>query len=441
MKNLPVVAIVGRPNVGKSTFINRLVGSREAIVYDQPGVTRDRLYLRSDWNGRDFIVVDTGGIVPGSDEELLKSIEKQAQAAMEEADLIIFVVDGDTGPTGVDEDIANKLRTTKKPVLIAVNKLDKVEDDPKAMEFYSLGIGEPHPISAMHGHGVGDLLDVIVKTFPPKTEAEDEENELKIAFVGRPNVGKSSLTNALLGEERMIVSEVSGTTRDAVDTRLHWQERDYLLVDTAGIRRKSKVGFGVEGFSVVRSLKAMDRADVVVILIDAVDGVTEQDQRIAGMAEDSGKAVVIAVNKWDLVPKDTHTMPAYRKELLDALYYVRWAPVIFISAKTGQRVTQVLESATMASESNARRITTGVLNEVINEALTLTPPPSVKGRRLRIYYASQIRTNPPTFAMSCNDPALISDHYRRYLENKIREAFGFEGSPIRMVFRPRRERG
>lgn len=441
MKNLPVVAIVGRPNVGKSTFINRLVGSREAIVYDQPGVTRDRLYLRTDWNGRDFIVVDTGGIVPGSDEELLQSIEKQAQAAMEEADLIIFVVDGDTGPTGVDEDIANKLRTTKKPVLIAVNKLDKVEDDPKAMEFYALGIGEPHPISAMHGHGVGDLLDVIVKTFPPKTEAEDEENELKIAFVGRPNVGKSSLTNALLGEERMIVSDVSGTTRDAVDTRLHWQERDYLLVDTAGIRRKSKVGFGVEGFSVVRSLKAMDRADVVVILIDAVDGVTEQDQRIAGMAEDSGKAVVIAVNKWDLVPKDSHTMPAYRKELLDALYYVRWAPVIFISAKTGQRVTQVLEAATLASESNARRITTGVLNEVINEALTLTPPPSVKGRRLRIYYASQIRTNPPTFAMSCNDPALISDHYRRYLENKIREAFGFEGSPIRMVFRPRRERG
>jgi len=441
MKNLPVVAIVGRPNVGKSTFINRLVGSREAIVYDQPGVTRDRLYLRTDWNGRDFIVVDTGGIVPGSDEELLQSIEKQAEAAMEEADLIIFVADGDAGVTPVDEDIANKLRTTKKPVLIAVNKLDKVEDDPKAMEFYELGIGEPHPISAMHGHGVGDLLDVIVKTFPPKTEAEEEDTELKIAFVGRPNVGKSSLTNALLGEERMIVSEISGTTRDAVDTRFHWEGRDYLLVDTAGIRRKSKVGFGVEGFSVVRSLKAMDRADVVVILIDAVDGVTEQDQRIAGMAEDSGKAVVIAVNKWDLVAKDSHTMSAYRKQLLDELYYVRWAPVLFISAKTGQRVTQVLESATLASESNARRITTGVLNEVINEALTLTPPPSVKGRRLRVYYASQIRTNPPTFAMSCNDPTLVSDHYRRYLENKIREAFGFEGSPLRMVFRPRRERG
>ena len=441
MKNLPVVAIVGRPNVGKSTFINRLVGSREAIVYDQPGVTRDRLYLRTDWNGRDFIVVDTGGIVPGSDEELLQSIEKQAEAAMEEADLIIFVVDGDAGVTPVDEDIANKLRTTKKPVLIAVNKLDKVEDDPKALEFYAMGIGEPHPISAMHGHGIGDLLDVIVDTFPPKTEAEETDTELKIAFVGRPNVGKSSLTNSLLGEERMIVSDVSGTTRDAVDTRLHWEGRDFLLVDTAGIRRKSKVGFGVEGFSVVRSLKAMDRADVVVILIDAVDGVTEQDQRIAGMAEDSGKAVVIAVNKWDLVPKDTHTMSAYRKKLLEELYYVRWAPVIFISAKTGQRVSQVLESAVLASESNARRVTTGVLNEVFNEALTLTPPPSVKGRRLRIYYASQIRTNPPTFAMSCNDPALVSDHYRRYLENKIREAFGFEGSPIRMVFRPRRERG
>lgn len=441
MKNLPVVAIVGRPNVGKSTFINRLVGSREAIVYDQPGVTRDRLYLRTDWNGRDFIVVDTGGIVPGSDEELLQSIEKQAEAAMEEADLIVFVVDGDAGVTPVDEDIANKLRTTQKPVLIAVNKLDKVEDDPKAMEFYALGIGEPHPISAMHGHGVGDLLDVIIDTLPPKTEGEEKEAELKIAFVGRPNVGKSSLTNSLLGEERMIVSDVSGTTRDAVDTRLHWEGHDFLLVDTAGIRRKSKVGYGVEGFSVVRSLKAMERADVVVLLIDALEGVTEQDQRIAGMAEESGKAVVIAVNKWDLVPKDSHTMNAYRKQVLDALYYVRWAPVVFISAKTGQRVTQVLEAALQAAESNSRRITTGVLNEVITEALTLTPPPSVKGRRLRIYYSSQIRTNPPTFVFSCNDPELVSDHYKRYLENKIREAFGFEGTPIRLLFRPRRERG
>ncbi len=441
MKNLPVVAIVGRPNVGKSTFINRLVGSREAIVFDQPGVTRDRLYLRSDWNGRDFIVIDTGGIVPGSDEELLKSVEKQALAAMEEADLIIFVTDGSVGVTPVDEDIANRLRTTKKPVLIAVNKLDKVEDDPKAFEFYELGIGEPHPISSMHGHGVGDLLDVIVKTFPPKTEDEGTETELKIAFVGRPNVGKSSLTNALLGEERMIVSEVSGTTRDAIDTHLTWEGREFLLVDTAGIRRKSKVGFGVEGFSVVRSLKALDRADVAVILIDAVDGVTEQDQRIAGMAEDSGKAVVIAVNKWDLLPKDTHTMATYRKQVLDDLYYVRWAPVIFVSAKTGQRITQVLESAVQAAESNARRVTTGVLNEVITEALALTPPPSVKGRRLRIYYSAQIRTNPPTIAMSCNEPELVSDHYRRYLENKIREAFGFEGTPIRLLFRPRRERG
>lgn len=439
MNPLPVVAIVGRPNVGKSTFINRLVGRREAIVHDLPGVTRDRLYLRADWNGRDFIVVDTGGIVPGTDEELLQSVERQARVAIDEADVILFMVDGATGLTPVDEDIANLLRMSKKPVLLLVNKLDDVTEEAKASEFYAVGLGEPHPVSAMHGKGIGDLLDDIVKAFPPPSE-EPPEEELRIALVGRPNVGKSSLTNALLGQERMIVSPVAGTTRDAIDTRLQLDGKAYVLVDTAGIRRRAKVDYGVEQFSVVRSLKAIERADAIVLLLDGTEGVSEQDQRIAGMAEESGKALVVAINKWDAVQKDTHTMPEFRKKLADELRHVKWAPVIFISARTGQRIDQVLEAAETASEQNARRITTGVLNEVIAEATTMNPPPASHGKRLRIYYASQVDTRPPTFLMFCNEPKLVSEHYRRYLENKIREAFGFEGTPIRIAFRPRREK-
>lgn len=439
MNSLPVVAIVGRPNVGKSTFINRLVGKREAIVHDMPGVTRDRLYLRADWNGRDFIVVDTGGIVPGTEEELLQSVEKQAKLAIAEADVIVFVVDGEAGVTPVDEDIANLLRTSKKNLILAVNKLDHVTEDPEAADFYCLGLGEPRPISAMHGLGIGDLLDEIVESFPPESE-EPPPSELKIALVGKPNAGKSSLTNALLGHERMIVSPVAGTTRDAIDTPLEVDGKAYLLIDTAGIRRKAKVDYGVEQFSVVRSLRAIERCDVIVMLIDGAEGVTEQDQRIAGIAADSGKALVIAVNKWDAVPKDTHTMPAFRKRLEEELRHVKWANVIFISALTGQRVDQVIKAAEEASEQNLRRITTGVLNEVFSEATTMNPPPASHGRRLRIYYASQVSVQPPTFLMFCNEPKLVSDHYQRYLENKLREAFGFSGTPLRMIFRPRREK-
>lgn len=439
MNPLPVVAIVGRPNVGKSTFINRLVGSREAIVHDLPGVTRDRLYLRADWNGRDFIVVDTGGIVPGTDEELLQSVEKQARVAIQEADVIVFVVDGEAGVTPVDEDIANLLRTAKKPLVLAVNKLDNVSEDPKANDFYELGLGEPRPISAMHGLGIGDLLDDIVRGFAPPGE-EPPPEELRVAIVGKPNAGKSSLTNTLLGQERMIVSPVAGTTRDAIDSRVEVDGKAYVLVDTAGIRRRAKVDYGVEQFSVVRSLKAIERADVVVMLIDATEGVTDQDQRIAGIAEDSGKALVVVVNKWDLVPKDTYTMPTFRKKLEEELRHVKWAHVLFISALTGQRVDQVLKAADAAAEQNQRRITTGVLNEVIAEATTMNPPPASHGRRLRIYYASQVSTVPPTFLMFSNEPKLVGEHYKRYLENKVREAFGFEGTPIRLVFRPRREK-
>lgn len=440
MNPLPVVAVVGRPNVGKSTFINRLVGSREAIVHDMPGVTRDRLYMRADWNGRDFVVIDTGGIVPGTDEELLQSVEKQARLAIEEADVIVFLVDGEAGVTPVDEDIANLLRAAKTPMILTVNKLDNVTEDPKANEFWSLGLGDPHPVSAMHGLGIGDLLDEIVERFAPPSE-EPPPEELRIAIVGKPNAGKSSLTNALLGHERMIVSPVAGTTRDAIDTRLEVNGKAYVLVDTAGIRRRAKVDFGVEQFAVVRALKAIERADVVVLVIDGVEGVTEQDQRIAGIAEDSGKGLVVAVNKWDLVPKDTHTMPAFRKTLEEELRHVKWAEVIFISAMTGQRIDQVIESAERAAEQNNRRITTGVLNEIIAEATTMNPPPASHGKRLRIYYATQASINPPTFLMFCNEPRLISEHYKRYLDNKIREAFGFAGTPLRLVFRPRRDKG
>ncbi len=440
MNVLPVVAVVGRPNVGKSTLINRFVGRREAIVHDEPGVTRDRLYLRAEWIGREYIVVDTGGIVPGTDEELLQSVEKQARVAIEEADVIVWVVDGQAGLTPVDEDVAGILRQTRKPVIVAVNKVDQPLDATRIGEFYGLGVGDPIvSISAIHGHGIGDMLDGIVASFgPPPVEPPAEE--LRVALVGRPNVGKSSLTNRLLGEERMIVSPVAGTTRDAIDTRLEWDGQAVVLVDTAGIRRKAKVDFGVEQFSVVRSLKAMERADVIVLLIDGVAGVSEQDQRIAAMAEESGKALVVVVNKWDAVPKDTHTMPVFRTRLKEELRHVAWAPVLFISAMTGQRVSQVLESAIKVHAEAARQITTGVLNEVVQEAVTLNPPPSQRGKRLRVYYANQASNAPPVFIMHCNDPDLAPESYRRYLDTKIRDAFGFEGTPLRIVFRARRAR-
>ncbi|HEY9723937.1 MAG TPA: ribosome biogenesis GTPase Der [Oscillatoriaceae cyanobacterium] len=437
---LPTVAIVGRPNVGKSTFTNRLVGSRMAIVHDEPGVTRDRQYLKADWNGRDFIVVDTGGIVPGEkQDEIVRSIRDQAEAAMHEAQAIVLMVDAQQGLTPADEEVAGLLRASRKPIFVVANKVDNVNMEAEASEFYQLGLGEVYPVSSIHGLGVGDLLDDMVKAFPPE-DTEEPGEWLKVAIVGRPNVGKSSLTNRLLGEERMIVSDIAGTTRDAIDSLLELDDKRYMLVDTAGIRRKSKVDYGVEQFSVVRSLKAIERADVVVMVIDATSGVTEQDQRIAGMADDAGKPTVLVVNKWDLVPKDTYTMETFKKEIQDKLHHVHYAPMIFTSALTGQRVSKVLETAEAAAQEAQRRITTGLLNEVITEAIALQSPPSNKGRPMRVYYATQVRVSPPTFVLFVNDPGLVSQSYSRYLQNKMREAFGFVGTPIRLVFRERREK-
>lgn len=435
---LPVVAIVGRPNVGKSTLINRLVGRREAIEHGEEGVTRDRLYLKADWNGRDFIVVDTGGIVPGTNDELLSQVANQAKVAMAEADVIVFVVDSQTGPTGADQDIAGLLRKSQKPVILGATKCDTIKDDHKALEFYELGIGEPMPVSGQHGTGTGDLLDAVVKALPPRDPEEEEDDTLKVAIVGRPNVGKSSIVNKLLGTQRMIVSPLSGTTRDAIDSRLAWGGQEVILVDTAGIRRKSKVPYGVEQFSVVRALRAIEESDVVVLVIDATQGVTEQDQKLAGVAEEAGKGIVLAVNKWDLVAKDTYTMPKFKEEILRELHHVKFAPMVFTSAITGQRLDNLLPAAMAAASENARRVTTGVVNEVVSEAMNLNPPPVRHGKRLRVYYSQQGPVKPPTFLLFCNDPLLVGDTYERYLENKLREAFGFIGTPIRIFFRARR---
>ncbi|MBM3268259.1 MAG: ribosome biogenesis GTPase Der [Candidatus Sericytochromatia bacterium] len=439
--SLPVVAIVGRPNVGKSTLINRFVGGREAIVHGEEGVTRDRLYLKTDWNGRDFLVVDTGGIVPGTSDELLKSVADQARLAIEEADEVLFMVDADAGPTAADRDIATLLRKSRKPVILAVNKCDSIKDDPKAYEFYELGLGDPLPVSGLHGTGTGDLLDVIVSYLPPAPPpAEGEDDTLRVAIIGRPNVGKSSITNRLLGSERMIVSPMAGTTRDAIDSVITRDGRQITLVDTAGLRKKAKVDYGVEQFSAVRALKAMERADVVVLVIDATEGVTDQDKRLAGIAEEGGKALVLVVNKWDLVPKDTYTLPKFKELVLSELHHVAFAPVVFTSALTGQRVDNVLPTAMAAAEENNRRVTTGVVNEVVTEALALNPPPMRHGKRLRVYYSQQGPVKPPTFVLFCNSPELVTPSYERYLENKFREAFGFAGTPIRLWFRARREK-
>lgn len=439
--NLPIVAIVGRPNVGKSTLINRFVGGREAIVHGEEGVTRDRLYLKTDWNGRDFLVVDTGGIVPGTSDELLKSVEDQARLAIEESEVVVFMVDSQAGLTAADRDVANLLRKAHKPVLLAANKCDTVKDDPTSYEFYELGLGDPIPVSGQHGTGTGDLLDAIVEKLPPKDEAaEDEEDSLRLAIIGRPNVGKSSITNRLLGTARMIVSPMAGTTRDAIDSVLEYDGRKITLVDTAGLRKKAKVDYGVEQFSAVRALKAMERADVVVLVIDATEGVTDQDKRLAGIAEEGGKALVLVINKWDLVPKDTYTLPKFKEEVLRELHHVAFAPVVFTSALTGQRIDNLLPTAMSAAEENARRVTTGVVNEVVTEALALNPPPMKGGKRLRIYYAQQGPVKPPTFIFFSNNPELVTPSYERYLENKFRAAFGFAGTPLRFWFRARRDK-
>lgn len=432
----PLVAIVGRPNVGKSMLFNRLVGQRLSIVEDTPGVTRDRLYATCEWCGRTFDMVDTGGIEPSTDSEILLFMREQAQIAIDTATVIILVTDLRTGVTAADKDVANMLLRSKKPVVLAVNKADSTGAvDPNVYEFYSLGLGDPIPVSAVHGHGTGDLLDECLKYFPDETEDQEEDETIKVAVIGKPNVGKSSLVNCVLGEKRTIVSDVAGTTRDAVDSVFENKYGKYTFIDTAGIRRKSKVEERVEKFSVMRAQMAIERADVCLILIDARDGVTEQDTKIAGLAHEAGKASIVIVNKWDLVDKETGTMEKMRKDIMRDLSFMSYAPILFISALTGQRVERIFELINYVNDQSSMRITTGMLNNVLADAQARVQPPTDKGRRLKIYYMTQTGIRPPHFVIFCNTAELFHFSYQRYLENQIRSVFGLEGTPIRLTIR------
>lgn len=434
---LPLVAIVGRANVGKSTLFNRLIGQRLAIVEDQPGVTRDRLYARVDWTGHEFVLIDTGGIEMHGADEMVNLIRVQAELAIDEADVIIFLVDGRQGVTEADRDVAERLRRSKKPVILAVNKLDHPAHEPLMYEFYELGFGDPVGVSAEHGMGTGDLLDEVVRRLPPAEAPTEDEDEIKIAFVGRPNVGKSSLVNALLGEPRVLVSPVAGTTRDAIDTPLEVDGQRYVLIDTAGLRRRGKVYETVEKYSVLRALRAMERADVVFVVIDGHEGIAEQDKRAAGHALDAGRGMGFLVNKWDIVEKDDKTAHRFEEQLRSEFPFMRWAPVLFVSALTKQRVHRILPMARSIAEMHAMRVPTSTLNNVIQDAVASVPPPTDKGRKLRIFYATQLGVKPPTFGLFVNDRDLMHFSYERYLENQLRAAFGFEGTPIRLVVRNR----
>ena len=432
----PLVAIVGRPNVGKSMLFNRLVGQRLSIVEDTPGVTRDRLYAECEWCGRKFDMVDTGGIEPSTDSEILLFMREQAQIAIDSATVIVLVTDIRTGVTAADKDVANMLLRSRKPVVLAVNKADSTgATDPAVYEFYSLGLGDPIPVSAVHGHGTGDLLDECLKYFPEEDEGEEEDDCIKVAVIGKPNVGKSSLINHILGEKRVIVSNVAGTTRDAVDTLYENQYGRYMLIDTAGIRRKSKVDERVEKFSVMRAQLAIERADVCLIMIDARDGVTEQDTKIAGLAHEAGKASIVVVNKWDLVEKETGTMEKMRKDIMRDLSFMSYAPILFISALTGQRTERIFEFINFVNDQSNMRISTGMLNNVLADAQARVQPPTDKGRRLKIYYMTQTGIKPPNFVIFCNSRELFHFSYQRYIENQIRAVFGLEGTPIRIVIR------
>ena len=436
----PLVAIVGRPNVGKSMLFNKLVGQRLSIVEDTPGVTRDRLYAECEWCGRQFDIVDTGGIEPSTDNEILAFMREQAEIAISAADVIVLVTDIRTGVTAADKEVANRLLRSRKPVILAVNKADSTgPTDPVVYEFYSLGLGDPIPVSAIHGHGTGELLDECLKYFPPADEEEEKDDAIRVAVIGKPNVGKSSLVNHILGEKRVIVSDVAGTTRDAVDSPFENQYGKYVFIDTAGIRRKSRVEERVEKFSVMRAQMAIERAEVCLILIDARDGVTEQDTKIAGLAHEAGKASIIVVNKWDLVEKETGTMEKMRKDILRDLSFMSYAPVLFISALTGQRTDKLFELINFVADQNAMRITTGMLNDVLADAQARVQPPTDKGRRLKIYYITQTGVRPPTFVVFCNSRELFHFSYQRYLENQIRGVFGLEGTPIRLIIRQKGE--
>ena len=437
----PLVAIVGRPNVGKSMLFNRLVGQRLSIVEDTPGVTRDRLYAECEWCGRKFDIVDTGGIEPMTDSEILLFMREQAQIAINAADVIVLVTDIRTGVTAADKDVANMLLRSHKPVVLAVNKADSTgAEDPALYEFYSLGLGDPIAVSAVHGHGTGDLLDECVRYFPEAEEEDEEPDYVKVAVIGKPNVGKSSLINRILGEKRLIVSNVAGTTRDAVDTLFENETGKFMLIDTAGIRRKSKVDERIEKFSVMRAQLAIERADVCLIMIDARDGVTEQDTKIAGLAHEAGKASIIVVNKWDLVDKETGTMEKMRKDIMRDLSFMSYAPIVFISAMTGQRTDRLFELINFANDQSHMRITTGMLNNVLADAQARVQPPTDKGRRLKIYYMTQTGICPPNFVIFCNSRELFHFSYQRYIENQIRAVFGLEGTPIRIVIRQKGEK-
>ncbi len=426
----PIVAIVGRPNVGKSTFFNKIAGKRISIVEDKPGVTRDRIYTEVEWLNVAFTLIDTGGIEPESTDIILSQMKRQAQVAIDTADVIVFMVDGKEGLISTDEEVANMLRRTGKPVLLVVNKVDSPNKSTFFYDFYSLGLGEPIAISSTNALGLGDLLDEIISLFPEDRDADYDDDIIKVAVIGKPNVGKSSLINTILGEERVIVSDVAGTTRDAIDTPFTHEEDKYVFIDTAGIRRKSRVYENVERYSVLRALTAIERAEVCLMVIDADEGVTEQDKKIAGYAHEAGKATIIVVNKWDIVEKETNTMSDYTKEIRNQLSFMLYAPILFVSAKTKQRVNKILDSIKFVSNQHSMRISTGMLNDIVGEATLLNQPPSDKGKRLKIFYATQVDVRPPKFILFINDNELAHFSYMRYIENKIRESFGFEGTPI-----------
>ena len=432
----PLVAIVGRPNVGKSMLFNKLTGKRLSIVEDTPGVTRDRLYAEAEWRGRTFDLVDTGGIEPGTDNQILSFMREQAEIAIASATVIVFVCDIRTGMTAADQEVAGMLQRSKKPVVLAVNKMDSTgHTNPDIYEFYNLGLGDPLPISAVHGHGTGDLLDACFDFFPPEDGEEDGDDVVKVAIIGKPNVGKSSLVNRILGQERVIVSDVAGTTRDAVDSYFENDRGKYLIIDTAGMRKKSKVDDRVEKFSVLRATMAIERSDVCVIMIDAQEGVTEQDTKVAGLAHEAGKACIIAVNKWDAIEKDGKTMQRMEEDVRRDLSYMTYAPVLFISALTGQRVDRLFGLIDNVVNQAAMRIPTGVLNQVLGDAQARVQPPTDKGRRLKIYYMTQIGVKPPHFVIFCNDARLFHFSYQRYIENQIRATFGLTGTPVRITIR------
>lgn len=437
----PTVAIIGKPNVGKSTFFNYIVGSRISIVEDTPGVTRDRVYAETNWRGRNFTVVDTAGIEPESDDTIISQMREQAKIAIDIADVILFLTDVKQGVTAADQEIAIMLKKSKKPVVLVCNKADNMSRDKNEIyEFYNLGMGEPYPVSAANALGIGDVLDALYENFPEKSDDEDDDGRIKVAVIGKPNVGKSSLINKILGENRTIVSNIAGTTRDAIDTEYENEYGKYVLIDTAGIRRKSKVSESIEKFSIMRTLLAIERADVCLMMIDANEGVTDQDAKIAGEAHEAGKGIIIVVNKWDEYEKETGTLEKYKKDIYAKLSYLSYAPVIFISAKTGQRVDKLFNMINNVAEQNAMRVSTATLNQVINEAIAIVQPPTDKGKRLKILYGTQVSTKPPTFVIFVNNKELFHFSYERYLVNQIRKEFGLEGTPVRIIAREKGEK-